>query len=116
MDNKPEKEKLKIFNKKNIKLLISFLVGLGLISLIISPFVGKKIYFLLSKTSLYNTVSLKFTEEEHHEHTHEEEFVFFEDEFKSQPYANPLPSSVEIIQLSLSFFILAFLINQLKKK
>ncbi|MFN3478699.1 MAG: hypothetical protein ACK4ZM_04990 [bacterium] len=75
----------------------------------------KKVYFILSKTSLYDTVSLKETGFEDHDHDDEKGLVYFEDEFKNQPYANPLPSSVALIQLSLSLTILAFVINRLKK-
>lgn len=101
--------------KKIIKLTILFLLSFLSIFFILSSMFYKKVYFILSKTSLYDTVSLKEIEHEHHDDDEEKELVYFEDEFKNQPYANPLPSSVNLIQLSLSLIILAFVINRLKK-
>lgn len=100
--------------KEIINMVILFLLGFFLIFLVFTPVFHKNVYLVLSKTSLYNTFSLM--EEKHEDEEEEKELVYFEDEFKNQPYANPLPSSIELIQLSLTFAILSFILNKLKQK
>lgn len=101
--------------KKNvIKKIIITIICCTSVFLFISPFFSKNIYVLLSKTSLYNSYSLQFIQNDHHE-DEEKEFVYFENEFVSQPYTSPMESSIELIQLSLSFLVLSFLLNTLRK-
>lgn len=104
---------IKIKNKivKNIFYLI---IVITCLILIFSSFSYKKIYSILSKTSLYNSVNLVYTEHEHH-HDDEEALTYFETEFNRQPYANPLDSSVKLIQLSTCFIILSLLINKYRQ-
>ncbi|MCX7759302.1 MAG: hypothetical protein N2169_06830 [bacterium] len=100
--------------KKDIIFIIFWVIGaLFLIALFISPFSAQKIYLLLSKISLYNTVSLKHVDHEHGEE--EKELVYFENEFVNQPYANPMDSSIELIQLSLSLTVLFLLVVQFRR-
>ncbi|MCS7164719.1 MAG: hypothetical protein RMJ51_00315 [Candidatus Calescibacterium sp.] len=98
--------------RKNVikKIIITIICFTG-VFLFISPFFSKNIYVLLSKTSLYNSYSLQFIQNE----DEEKEFVYFENEFVSQPYTSPMESSIELIQLSLSFLVLSFLLNTLRK-
>ncbi len=105
--------KIKIKNK-TVKDILFLIIGIACLILIFSSFSYKKIYNILSKTSLYNSVNLVYTEHEHH-HDEEEALAYFETEFNLQPYAKPLPSSVNLIQLSACFIILSFLINKYRK-
>ncbi|MCS7243458.1 MAG: hypothetical protein RMJ36_01820 [Candidatus Calescibacterium sp.] len=98
---------------KKVTIIFWVILSLFLIALFISPFSAQKIYLLLSRTSLYNTIDLKY------KHTHEtdeaKELVYFENEFVNQPYANPMDSSIELIQLSLSLTVLSLLVIQFRK-
>lgn len=95
---------------KILKLWLAIL-GILLIVFVFSPIFSKKIYLILSKTSLYNTTSYSVI----HEHDDEEkELAYFENEFNLQPYVNPMESSIQLIQLSISLLILSLFINNLK--
>ncbi len=100
-----------------IKILKLFFVIILLGLIIFSSFTKNKIYFLLSKTSLYDTISLSTLEHGHDEDNEEEgQMAYFESEFNLQPYANPLPSSVELIQLSTFFFIFSLVLNNMGRR
>lgn len=99
---------------KTLKNILYLIISIACLVLILSSFASKKIYYILSKTSLYNSVDLVYMENEHH-HDEGEALTYFETEFNLQPYASPLPSSVELIQLSACFIILSILINKYRQ-
>ncbi|MEN3014818.1 MAG: hypothetical protein ABDH21_01985 [bacterium] len=96
---------------------IAFLIFLIVFSLYNAWF-SKQIYSILSKTSLYDTTLMyyqKISQHDVHDEEEARELVYFENEFVFQPYVNPLPSSIELVKLSLSLIILSLVIFVVRK-
>jgi len=102
-------------DRKKILLKIIGVIFIGLlIPFILSPYSTKFIGKILSFTPLSQSVSLDYSTHENEGHD-EEVMSYFENEFEIQPYTRPFDSSIELIQLSLTFICLSLIINILRR-